>query len=137
MDKFLEQHYNSINAYMKERFGQRVVKLALDAGLSCPNRDGVLSHGGCSFCLGGSGEFTANIEAQIKAAREKWHEPVKFIAYFQSYTNTYAPAEYLRALWDDALSYEDVIGLAVATRPDCIDGEILDALSDFNKKCFF
>ncbi len=136
MDSFHEQHYNSISAYLKQRFGRRIVKLALDAGLSCPNRDGLLGYGGCSFCLGGSGEFTSGIDEQIKAAREKWNEPVSFIAYFQSYTNTYAPAEYLRMLWEEAVSHEDVIGLAIATRPDCIDGEVLDALSDFNKKCF-
>lgn len=136
MDSFHEQHYNSISACLKQRFGKRIVKLALDAGLSCPNRDGLLGYGGCSFCLGGSGEFTSGIDEQIKAAREKWHEPVSFMAYFQSYTNTYAPAEYLRTLWDEALSHEDVIGLAIATRPDCIDKEVLDALNDFNKKCF-
>ena len=136
MDNFKDLHYNSMSNYLKNEFGQRIVKLSLDAGLSCPNRDGTLAYGGCSFCLGGSGEFTASIDDQIKAARAKWNEPVKFIAYFQSYTNTYANAEYLRAIWDEALSHEDVIGLAIATRPDCIDGEVLDALCEFNKRCF-
>ncbi len=136
MDNFRDLHYNSISNYLKNNFGQRIVKLSLDAGLTCPNRDGTLAYGGCSFCLGGSGEFTSNIDDQIKSAREKWNEPVKFIAYFQSYTNTYANAEYLRMIWDEALSHEDVIGLAIATRPDCIDGEVLDALCDFNKRCF-
>ena len=136
MDNFKDLHYNSMASYLKEKFGQRIVKLSLDAGLTCPNRDGNLGYGGCSFCLGGSGEYTASIDEQIKAAREKWNEPVKFIAYFQSYTNTYADAEYLRMLWNEALSHEDVIGLAIATRPDCIDGEVLDALVEFNQKTF-
>ena len=136
MDNFKDLHYNSISNYLKNEFGQRIVKLSLDAGLTCPNRDGSLGYGGCSFCLGGSGEYTASIDEQIKAAREKWNEPVKFIAYFQSYTNTYANSEYLREIWEEALSHEDVIGLAIATRPDCIDAEVLDALCDFNKRCF-
>ncbi len=136
MDNFRDLHYNSISTYLKNEFGQRIVKLALDAGLTCPNRDGNKGYGGCSFCLGGSGEFTADIDTQIKAAREKWKEPVKFLAYFQSYTNTYADAQYLRMLWEEALSHEDVIGLVISTRPDCIDGEVLDVLSDLNKKCF-
>jgi len=136
MDNFRDLHYNSISTYLKNHFGQRIVKLSLDAGMTCPNRDGNKGYGGCSFCLGGSGDFASDIESQIKAARNKWNEPVKFIAYFQSYTNTYADAQLLRMLWEEALSHEDVVGLAIATRPDCIDGEVLDALSDINKKCF-
>ncbi|MDO5441368.1 MAG: TIGR01212 family radical SAM protein [Bacillota bacterium] len=135
MDNFRDLHYNSISSYLKEKYGQRIVKLSLDAGLTCPNRDGTKAYGGCTFCLGGSGEFTASIDEQIAAARAKWNEPVKFIAYFQSYTNTYGDPEYLRMLWNEALTHEDVIGISIATRPDCIDGMVLDALAELNEKC--
>ncbi len=137
MDNFRDLHYNSVSTYLTNRFGCKVVKLALDGNFTCPNRDGSLAFGGCSFCSAmGSGDFTAGIEEQIAKAREKWSKDCKFIAYFQSFTGTYAPAEYLRMLWDDALSHEDVVGLAIATRPDCLDFDVLELLSEYNERCF-
>ncbi len=134
-------HYNSISTYLKERFGCKVVKLSIDAGLTCPNRDGSKGFGGCTFCSGdGSGTFASDIKSQIEKLPKKWasgkDQNVKYIAYFQSHTNTYAPAEKLRTMWEDALAQENVVGLAVATRPDCLGPEILDLLSEFNEKTF-
>ena len=133
-------HYNSISSYLKKRFGCKVVKLSLDAGLTCPNRDGTKGSGGCTFCSeSGSGDFAGSIEQQMESLSRKWREEgadIKYIAYFQNHTNTYAPSEKLRALWDEALSHPDVVGLAVATRPDCLGPDILDLLSEYNEKTF-
>ena len=134
-------HYNSISTYLKERFGCKVVKLSIDAGLTCPNRDGSKGFGGCTFCSeDGSGTFASDIKSQLETLPQKWtsgkDQAVKYIAYFQSHTNTYAPAEKLRAMWDEALAQENVVGLAIATRPDCLGPEILDLLSEFSKKTF-
>ena len=136
-------HYNSISTWLRERFGCKVVKLALDSGLTCPNRDGSKGTGGCSFCsAGGSGDFAGSIKEQITGLSRKWtaggesDSEIKYIAYFQSYSGTYAPAETLRSMWDEALSHEGVIGLAVATRPDCLGPEVLALLDEYNKKTF-
>ena len=134
-------HYNSISAYLKQSFGCKVVKLSLDAGLTCPNRDGTKGTGGCTFCSDqGSGDFAGSIEQQIAAISPKWRGPedreLKYIAYFQSHTNTYAPADKLRTLWDEALAHDNVVGLAIATRPDCLGPDILDLLSEYNGKTF-
>ncbi len=145
-------HYNSISAYLKERFGCRVVKLALDGGFTCPNRDGTKGLGGCTFCSdSGSGDFAGTIEQQLASVSRKWNRSesslsagaadkeapdLKYIAYFQSHTNTYASPERLRALWDEALAHENVVGLAIATRPDCLGPEVLDLLEEYNEKTF-
>lgn len=133
-------HYNSIASYLKKQFGCRVVKLSLDGHFTCPNRDGACGYGGCSFCgEDGSGAFAGTIEDQIKNLSSKWtkdNETVKYIAYFQNHTNTYAPVEYLRKIWDEALNREDIIGIAIATRPDCLGSDVLDLLEEFNKKTF-
>ena len=134
-------HYNSIATVLKEQFGQRVIKISIDGGFTCPNRDGKVGIGGCSFCTGeGSGEFAANnsesINEQIKNQKNKWPEESKYIAYFQSFTNTYAPCDILRTKWDEALSIDGVVGLAIATRPDCIGDDILALLDEFNQKTF-
>ena len=143
-------HYNSISAYLKQRFGCKVVKLSLDAGLTCPNRDGSKGFGGCTFCSdSGSGDFAGSIEQQLASLSPKWlnarpdasSDPsgspeLKYIAYFQNHTNTYAPVGILRALWDEALAHEGVVGLAVATRPDCLGPDVLELLSEYNKKTF-
>ena len=130
-------HYNSIATYLKEKFGCRVVKLSLDGGFTCPNRDGSKGTGGCTFCSGsGSGDFAGTIDEQIAGLSEKWTGPQKFIAYFQSFTGTYAPTEKLRSLWESALSCPGVVGLAVATRPDCLGPEVLDLLEEYNKRTF-
>ena len=136
-------HYNSISTSLRESFGCRVVKLALDNGLTCPNRDGSKGTGGCSFCsAGGSGDFAGSIDEQIARLSRKWtaaegkDAEIKYIAYFQSFSGTYAPAEKLRAMWDDAISKDGVVGLAVATRPDCLPPDVLELLDEYNKKTF-
>lgn len=122
---------------MERRFGLRVAKITLDAGLTCPNRDGTLSARGCLFCdPKGSGTGAARLGLTVREQLDQGlaragRRADKFIAYFQAFTNTYAPAAQLKALWDEALSHEDVIGLAVGTRPDCLPGEILDLLAEY------
>ena len=133
---FGDQYFNSIGNYLKERFGCKVIKLSLDAGFTCPNRDGTKGTGGCIFCSAdGSGDFASDIPGQIRLLSKKWPSG-KYIAYFQSHTNTYAPVEVLREKYDQALEYPDVIGIAVATRPDCLSPEVLELLSELNQKTF-
>lgn len=133
---FGSNHFNLIGPYLKHRFGCRVVKLSLDAGFTCPNRDGTKGRGGCIFCSAdGSGQYASNIPDQIRLLADKWPDS-KYIAYFQSHTNTYAPVDTLRRLFDDALSRPDVIGLAVATRPDCLPPDVLSLLEEYNQKTY-
>lgn len=133
---FGAQLYNSIGNFLKERFGCKVIKLSLDAGFTCPNRDGTKGTGGCIFCSAeGSGDFASDIPDQINLLSKKWPSG-KYIAYFQSHTNTYAPVEVLREKYQQALEYPDVIGIAIATRPDCLSPEILELLSELNQKTF-
>lgn len=133
---FGDQYYNTIGNYLKERFSCKVIKLSLDAGFTCPNRDGSKGTGGCIFCSAeGSGDFASDIPGQIRLLSKKWPSG-KYIAYFQSHTNTYAPAEVLREKYEQALEYPDVIGIAIATRPDCLSAEVLDLLSELNRKTF-
>ena len=133
-------HYNSISTYLKDRFGCKVVKLSLDGGFTCPNRDGSKGTGGCTFCsCDGSGTFAGSLAQQLASVPRKWTEDgavVKYIAYFQNNTGTYASPERLRKLWDEALATAGVVGLAVATRPDCLGPEILELLDEYNKKTF-
>lgn len=136
MNIFGSVRYNSIGTYLKNRFEKRVVKLSLDGGFTCPNRDGTKGTGGCIFCSAqGSGDFAGTIPQQMELLKRKWPDAV-YIAYFQNYTNTYAPVEKLRKLWDEALSHPGVIGLAIATRPDCLPKDVLKLLDEYNKKCF-
>ena len=134
-------HYYSLNRYLRETFGEKVYKLALDGGMTCPNRDGTLGTGGCIFCsAGGSGDFAegrcASVAEQIEKARarvRKKTDAAKFIAYFQSYTNTYAPVEYLEALFSEAMAQECVVALSIGTRPDCLPDEVIALLSRLNR----
>ncbi|MCI8283830.1 MAG: TIGR01212 family radical SAM protein [Firmicutes bacterium] len=171
-------YYNGIGPYLKEYFSYRIVKTSIDAGFTCPNRDGSLNVGGCIFCSeAGSGEFTGansltsaekhrhfksaysnnaypqqllystqtfpritapiteQIDAQILTMKRKWKN-FKCIAYFQNYTNTYAPLETLRDKYEQALAHPDCIGIAIATRPDCITDEILNYLAELNRRTF-
>lgn len=113
-----------------------MVKLSIEAGFTCPNRDGKISFGGCKFCSsGGSGELASNIEDQIKLLQDKWPN-AGYIAYFQSHTNTYAPPEILREKFYQALNNPIIEGIAIATRPDCLDDDILDLLSEINEAHF-
>lgn len=134
------KRYRDFNTYLKEIFGERVQKISLDAGLGCPNRDGTISRRGCIFCdRRGSGTGTLinhglSITQQIAEARgflQKRYKAKKFIAYFQSFTNTYAPVSHLKGLYDEALAQKDMLGLSVATRPDCVDRETLALLSSY------
>lgn len=135
-NKFGNQHFNSIGNYLKNRFGCKVIKLSLDAGFTCPNRDGSKGVGGCIFCSAeGSGDFASDIPGQIRLLSNKWPSG-KYIAYFQSYSNTYAPVDILREKYYQSLKYPDIIGIAIATRPDCLSPQVLELLSEINKKTF-
>ena len=133
--------YNRLSDRLKERFGCKVYKLALDGGMTCPNRDGRLGYGGCSFCAAdGSGAFAQTGEtvfAQIEAAKTRVAGKIqggKYIAYFQNFTNTYAPVSYLEPLFRAAISHPDVAVLSIATRPDCLPPEVLDLLEQLNRE---
>ena len=141
---FNEKKYYSLNNFLREKFNEKVFKISLDAGFSCPNRDGTINSGGCIFCSErGSGDFAGDrrfsIKDQFSSIKEmmnkKWKNG-KYIAYFQAYTNTYADENILRKKYDEALSQEDVVALAIATRPDCIDDKVLELLSEYNKKTY-
>ena len=132
--------YRSLNDEMKEKFGQKVYKLALEGGFTCPNRDGTLGTRGCIFCLGGSGDFAEKLCPSVTEQIEKAKSRVahknpsgKYIAYFQSFTNTYGPLEKMRTLFGEAISHPDVVGLSVGTRPDCLSEETVELLSNLNK----
>lgn len=138
-----ELRINTINTYLKNRFGSKVVKLSIDGGFTCPNRDGSKGYGGCAFCSAegsgetssGSGNIDKDLDRQIQLLSDKWPD-AKYIAYFQSHTNTYAPADELREKFDRALSHPGIVGLAVSTRPDCLPGDVMNLLSDLNKRTF-
>lgn len=132
--------YRSLNDEMREKFGEKVYKLALDGGFTCPNRDGTLGSRGCIFCLGGSGDFAQkpceSIFDQIENAKSgvaHKNPSGKYIAYFQSYTNTYAPVEKLRKLFFDAINHPDICGISIGTRPDCLPDEVVSLLSEINR----
>ncbi len=130
-----------LNDYLRETFGCKVYKIALNGGFTCPNRDGTIDTGGCIFCsAGGSGEFAADphkgIAEQIKEAKRRVSRKVKdgkYIAYFQAYSGTYAPVERLRSLYTEAMEDPDVVALSVATRPDCLHEEVLGLLSEMRQ----
>lgn len=132
----MNQLINSVSSYLKKEFGHKTVKLAIDGGFTCPNRDGSKGTGGCLFCSeGGGGDFASTIEDQINLLSEKWPK-AKYIAYFQNHTNTYAPVEVLRKKYYEALNNPLISGIAIATRPDCINEEVLDLLSEINENHF-
>lgn len=133
----------SLNDYLKEEYGEKVYKIAIDAGMTCPNRDGSIGTGGCIFCsVGGSGEFAGDSGLSVKdqiadgkrIIQKKAPSCRKFIAYFQAYTNTYGPIDKLRKLYEEAIEQNDVVILSIATRPDCISDDVLALLTECNKK---
>lgn len=137
-----EKPYHSLDYEMKHRFGEKVYKISLDGGLTCPNRDGTLDTRGCIFCSGnGSGDFaaprcssvTAQITQGIEGIKKRKQVGRKFIAYFQSFTNTYAPVSYLEPLYKEALAHPDVVMLSIATRPDCLPPDVLQLLAECNR----
>ena len=127
------------NEYYKEKFGDKVYKLSIDAGFTCPNRDGTLGKEGCIFCLGGSGEFAekgSNISEQLEKAKRRVESKIKsgkYIAYFQSFTNTYAPIKTLKKAYYEAIKPDYIVGISIGTRPDCISDETLLLLKEINE----
>lgn len=127
---------NTISEYLKDRFGKKTIKLAIDGGFTCPNRDGSKGLGGCTFCSDtGSGEFSSDIEDQIRLLSDKWPDAA-YLAYFQNHTNTYAPVEELRSKYYSVLKDPRIKGLVIGTRPDCLGEDVLDLLSEINEKYF-
>lgn len=137
----MKKRYYDFNTYFRSMFGGRVHKITVDAGFSCPNRDGKISYGGCIYCNpqgSGTGLFSKgfSVTDQLKSGSIrviKRYKTKKFLAYFQSFTNTYAPIEKLKQVYEEALDFEGVIGLAVGTRPDCISDEVLELLEGYAK----
>lgn len=142
--------YHSLDYEMKRRFGTKVYKIALEGGMTCPNRDGTIGTGGCIFCsAGGSGDFAVPLQGAAGMTEESVHRqidlaisrisrkmgssPGAYIAYFQSYTNTYAPVSYLRQLFTAAILHPEIRALSIATRPDCLPEEVLDLLEELNQ----
>ncbi len=150
--RYGEKRYYTVDYYLKNEFGEKTVKLSLDGGFSCPNRDGKIGDKGCIFCSeSGSGDFTSrneeadleNIEAdidrqidkQIEILSDKWKN-AKYLAYFQSFTNTYASVEKLRKIYYKAIENPNISGICIATRPDCLDEEVLKLLDEINRNTF-
>jgi radical SAM protein (TIGR01212 family) len=139
----MKKRYNDLNTYLRSIFGCRVQKITVDAGLTCPNRDGTISNGGCIYCnIRGSGTgaykrgltVTEQLVAGKKSLSQRY-KAEKFIAYFQSFSNTYAPLKTLKNLYEEALAVDDIVGLSIGTRPDCVDEPVLDLLQDYAKRC--
>ena len=136
--------YHSLDYELKKIFGKKVYKLALDGGMTCPNRDGTLGRGGCIFCsTGGSGDFAEKQAgslreqadlAKARVSRKISGDDAAYIAYFQSYTNTYAPLSYLKQLFSEAISLPEICALSIGTRPDCLPDETVELLSRLNKE---
>ena len=130
-----------LNEYYREKFGCKVYKLSLDGGFTCPNRDGTVGTGGCIFCSGaGSGDFAESCRGSISEQLERAKARVaaknkggKYMAYFQSFTNTYGPLEKLRRLYYEAIGPEDIVGLAIGTRPDCLEEDVVALLAEVNR----
>ena len=132
--------YRTLNQHYRERFGCKVYKLSIDGGFTCPNRDGTLGTGGCVFCsAAGGGEFAEDLQDSVAEQLERAKKRVrlkikngKFIAYFQAFTNTYAPIERLRKLYQEAIAPEDIVGLAIGTRPDCLGAGVIELLKEIS-----
>ena len=142
MNNWGEKPYHSLDYELKQRFGQKIYKLTLNGGMSCPNRDGKISFGGCIFCSeGGSGEFASSsmlsIPEQLQDAKKRLSKkrPVsRYIAYFQAYTNTYGSLEHLQKIFTEAIEDPEVVVLSIATRPDCLPDEVIELLAKLNQK---
>ncbi|UCZ52370.1 TIGR01212 family radical SAM protein [Bacillus shivajii] len=141
---FGEKRYHTWNSHLKRTFGEKIFKVPLDAGFDCPNRDGNVASGGCTFCSErGSGDFAGNrkddLVTQFTTIKEKLHnkwKKGKYIGYFQAYTNTYAPVEELREMFEVILEQEDVVGLSIATRPDCLPDDVVEYLAELNERTY-
>ena len=136
-----QMEYYSFNQYLKDTFGCKVYKISINAGFTCPNRDGTLGTRGCIFCSrGGSGDFaessSLSVTEQIESGKQRISKKIKsgkYIAYFQAFTNTYAPVEVLAEKYCEAINHPDIVGISIATRPDCLGEEVLTLLSEINK----
>lgn len=138
----MNRPFRSYAAWFREQFGERVQKLSLDAGFGCPNRDGTRSVGGCTFCINGAftpsyctpeKSITQQLNEGIEFHRWRYRRASRYVAYFQAYSNTYAPVEVLRERYTEALSHPEVVGIIIGTRPDCIDQERLDLLEELSR----
>ena len=136
-----DKPYHSLDYELRQTFGEKVYRLSLNGGMTCPNRDGTVNTGGCIFCSsGGSGDFATasslSVTAQIEQAKSRIRQKTackKFIAYFQAYTNTYAPVDYLRSLFTEAIQHPDIAALSIATRCDCLPADVLDLVEELNR----
>lgn len=143
MDAKEDRLYRSFSSFLHETFGERVYKVSIDAGFTCPNRDGTLGTGGCSYC--NNQGFSHNTRAASRPVREQVLDGIehmsrrykarKFIAYFQAYTNTYAPVDRLKELYDEAFCHPDIVGLSIGTRPDCVGEPVLDLVENYAERC--
>lgn len=140
-NKWGGKSYYTLNSFLREKFNEKVFKISLDGGFSCPNRDGTVAKGGCTYCsASGSGDFAGNRVQSISdqfddikdMMNKKWSNG-KLIAYFQAYTNTYAPINYLRKVFYEAVKSADVEIISIATRPDCLGPEVLDLIAEINR----
>ena len=140
----MDSFYNDFSTWIRSKFDFRVQKISIDAGMTCPNRDGKISHGGCIFCDNRTfnpsychkhDSITEQLNAGKKFFSRKYPE-MKYLAYFQAFTNTYAPLDTLKSYYEEALAVEDVVGLVIGTRPDCISNELLDYLAELSKRVF-
>lgn len=140
----LQPRFRSIGQVLKDTFGEKIVKLSIDGGFTCPNRDGTKGYGGCTFCSAtGSGEFTSGrnlgiidqMKKQVEFLSPKWSQ-AKYIAYFQNFTNTYDDPKALKQKYDESLSFPNTVGLAIATRPDCLGRDVLDLLSSYQNHTY-
>jgi radical SAM protein (TIGR01212 family) len=139
------RRFNSYSEYFKKEFGERVQKVSIDAGFTCPNRDGILARGGCTYCnndafnpsyCSPSKSITQQLSEGIEFHKVRYRRANKYLAYFQTYSNTYAPIEKLKLIYEEALAFPGVIGLVIGTRPDCMDNEKLRWFSNLGKKCY-
>lgn len=137
------RRYNAAPQYFRARFGSRLQKVSINAGFSCPNRDGTCGTGGCTFCNNAafnpaycdpSDPISLQIEKGIAFHQVRYHQPTKYLAYFQAFSNTHAPVHTLRRLFEEALAIKGIAGLAIGTRPDCLDADKLDLLSELNQR---
>ena len=137
-----DRPYNSYSAHFRRRFGERVQKVTINAGFTCPNRDGTVGTGGCTFCNNeaftpsycqSTKSITQQIEEGIEFHRRRYRTASRYLAYFQSFSNTYAPLEVLRARYGEALAHPDIVGIVVGTRPDCVSEEVLDYFAEVAK----
>ncbi|CAM3767872.1 TIGR01212 family radical SAM protein [Mesobacillus zeae] len=139
-----QKRYHTWNYHLRNHFGHKVFKISLDGGFDCPNRDGTAAYGGCTFCsAAGSGDFAGDrnedLDTQFRRVREKMHtkwKDGKYMAYFQAYTNTHAPVSVLREKFKPVLKQEGVVGLSIATRPDCLPDEVVDYLAELNERTY-